>query len=56
MKKQITIKENGKIKKVVTYTVRDKEHLESQIKNTHKIIPSKKKYNRKKFKKSIDIE
>jgi hypothetical protein len=56
MRKEIVIKENGKIVKRVSITVRDKEHLQAQIKNPHIIAESKKKYNRKKLNKKVDIE
>ena len=54
MKRKVVIKENGEVKKVLETTVRDYEHFQGQLKNPHKVIASKKKYNRKKFKKSID--
>jgi hypothetical protein len=56
MRKEIVIKENGKIVKRVSITLRDKEHLQAQIKNPHIIAENKKKYNRKKLNKKVDIE
>lgn len=56
MKKRIIIKENGQIKKIIEMTVRDREHLEAQIKNPHRVTENKKAYNRKKIKKVLDID
>jgi hypothetical protein len=56
MRKEIVIKENGKIVKRVSITLRDRKHLEAQIKNPHIIAENKKKYNRKKLNKKVDIE
>jgi hypothetical protein len=54
MKTKIIIKENGLQVKVLETVVRDYDHLQAQLKNPHKVVASKKKYNRKKFKKGID--
>ena len=54
MKTKIVIKENGEVKKIIETTVRDYGHFQGQLKNPHKVVASKKKYNRQKFKKSID--
>lgn len=56
MKKRIIIKENGNIKKIIDLEFRDEAHFLAQLRNSHKVTENKKKYNRKKYKKSIDIE
>jgi hypothetical protein len=55
MKKRIIIKENGKIKQIITFEPRDEAHFQAQLKNPHKIVENKKTYNRKKVKKVLDI-
>lgn len=54
LRKKVILKENGKVIKEEDISFRDETYIYTKVKYRHTINENRKKYNRKKYKKTVD--